>query len=183
MSYKPMFVERLEDRRLMSAVPTPGMAIPGLFPIEHVQGRTVAAAAAPDPTSTPTPAPSQTPAPPFVPPAPGTRSTRLLGHWEGEVETKIVFVPLEFSSELIITGQTDTTLTGTVSIRGNDVSGTFQGRINPRNGRFRYTLRDDDATVTITGRLGPGGQAMSGKIRANYDGFKAKGDFDYEIVR
>jgi len=177
-------VESLENRRLLSAS-MPGVAIPGLYglPIPSIGG----SEAVPAPHQTAKPAPfSQADTPTAPPSAPaGVQATSLIGHWEGHVRGKVLIVGLSVSATLDITAQTDTTLTGSIDIKGNTYSGTFKGHINAKTGKFNYTLKDGRTKITLTGRLNPTGQIMEGKIKAKLGdgipliGKTVKGTYDF----
>jgi hypothetical protein len=110
---------------------------------------------------------------------PTVRSTDLKGDWSGEIEVDILFFEKDFDAELHITGQTETTLTGTIEIDGHDFSGTFNGHINPTTGRFTWKVEDDGDSVELVGRLNAKGTKMVGEIEGDYDGFDADGDFEF----
>ena len=170
MSYRAPFVEPLEGRRLMSGSILLPVVVPGLYGL-----------AVPPALSNPIQIAEP---PPLVPTAPATGSkenpsTVLTGSWDGRVSTKIAFFPLGFDAKLHITGQTATTLSGSLTIEGHTVNGTFTGKINPKNGRFQYTVKDGDDSITLTGRLNASGRTMYGRVKAKYLGFSAKGKFEF----
>jgi hypothetical protein len=197
MSYPPASVEPLESRRLLSGsdplitLNQPVLSYPLLIPPVSAPTTTSTGAGSGATTtppstssaatnSTPTPPPTTTPTPTATP-TPVTRSTNLVGHWTGQVKAKLfLFITKKFSATLDISSQTATALTGTISIDGNDFTGTFTGHISPKNGRFIYTVKDNDVSIKITGRLNRKATAMYGDISAEFMGFSVKGRHEFK---
>jgi hypothetical protein len=199
MSYPSVSVEPLESRRLLSGsdllitlnqpvlsdpLLMPPVSAPASTPTAAGSGATTTPSSASSGTASPTPTPTPTTTPiATVTPTPVTRSTNLVGHWTGQVKAKLfLFITKKFSATLDISSQTATTLTGTISIDGNDFTGTFTGHINPKNGRFIYTVKDNDVSIKITGRLNRKETAMYGDISAKYMGFTVKGRHEFKKV-
>jgi len=110
-----------------------------------------------------------------------TRSTNLVGHWTGTIKaTLFLFITKKVSATLDISSQTATALTGTISIDGNDFTGTFNGHINPKNGRFNYSVKDNDVSIKISGKLNRKATAMYGDISAKFMGFTIKGRHEFK---
>lgn len=181
MSRQPLFVESLETRRLLSANPLPNYFLvpPGFGPVlaKPVKATTPAGENRPGRANPAKNKPVVT-----APAGPVVRSTNLVGKWDGEVTTKILFIRKSFDLAFAITEQTATTITGQIEIAGREVDGTFKGKINPRNGRFAFRLKEDDASVKIEGRLNARATAMAGEISAKYKGFKVGGKFEMRKV-
>jgi hypothetical protein len=190
MSYLPASVEPLESRRLLSTsdllvtLNQPVLSDPLLLPpvSQPTTTTTPAPAGAGPAATTPSPTtPAATNSTPTATPAPGTRSTNLVGHWTGQIKaTLFLFITKKVSATLDISSQTATALTGTISIDGNDFTGTFTGRINPKNGRFHYAVKDNDVSIKISGKLNRKATAMYGDISASFMGFTIKGRHEFK---
>lgn len=165
MSYGSQ-VERLEGRRLLSAAAVWGGVMQPVTVASHpgvVQG-------------------SARPAAGVVARGPAqAQSTDLVGNWAGNVKVKYFFYSRKFDGKMAITGQTDTGITGTITIGGHTMTGTLNGKIGPL-GKFTYSLTQGKDSVTVSGRLNPAGTAMAGNVSGKYDGWKAKGDFSFKKV-
>ena len=159
--------EPLEGRRLFASTGFVGYIAPVIGPIAEVtalRNGTVDAGTSSTPTATP---------------AAGPRPTDLKADWEGKVTVKIVVLKKQFDAELEITGQTDKSITGSVTIDGHEHSGTFTGKINPKNGKFKYKLKDGRESITLSGTLDRKGSYMFGKVEGKYDGWKVTGKFEF----
>ena len=115
-------------------------------------------------------------------PAPA-RATSLVGHWEGEVKVKVFIFTKEVTVAFDVTDQTDTTLTGSVTIGGRQLAGTFTGHVNGTSGRFTYRIRQGDASAKIRGRLNSAGTRMAGEMSGDSGTTSADGDFDLKKGR
>lgn len=182
-------VECLEDRRVLSATPIPIVVVPGLNGLQGgAQSGTSAAPTKPTTSTHGTSSGQQTTSSSgqgttqaaTPPPTTGTRVTSLIGHFEGDVKTKVFIISLKSSAKLDITAQTDTTLTGTIEIKGKKFSGTFKGHINAKTGKFSYTVKDHGTSIKLTGTLSRSGTKMSGKIKAKYSGFSINGKYSFD---
>lgn len=120
--------------------------------------------------------------------APAVRSTDLVGEWDGHIKVRFGLFSRKFDLDFSIYNQTSNSISGRVEIDGHEFEGTFFGKINPKNGRFRYTLDDDGEEVTIKGQLGKRGLIIGGgKIDAeDWDGwdwgFEMKGSFEVDKI-
>lgn len=118
---------------------------------------------------------------------PLVRSTDLVGEWDGHIKVRYGFFSRKYDLDFSIFHQTDHSISGRVEIDGHDFEGTFYGKINPKNGRFRYTLDDDGEEVTIKGQLGKRGLIIGGgSIKAEDWGWgwdwDIKGSFEVEKI-
>ena len=163
------FIQSLEHRSLLSAAPWILSAAASAGPIagpavhdSHVTTRSALVASVTTPVT------------------PTVRATDLTGDWSGFVKVKIFIFKKKFDAALHITGQSDTTLTGKITIKGHDYSGTFTGKINPATGRFRWQLHENGANIKLVGRLNTAGTVAVGNVEAKYAGFKVKGSFRFE---
>ena len=163
------FVESMEQRQLFAVQPIQLLAQP------WTGERVWPSALVVEPAATPS-APAEVGA---TPQTPVVRSTDLVGLWDGAVRVKIVLFKKNFDAEIRITKQTDTELTGSIEIKGHDFSGTFEGRIKPETGRFRWKVEDDGDSIEIVGRLNTAGTKIVGDIDAEYAGFEADGSFEF----
>ena len=188
MSYPPRPVEPLESRTLFSSGPFIIPTVPVVLPPGTVAspgttsgGTTTSSGGGQTQQSGGTPSQPPTGSTVQTPTTPQVRSTDLTGHFEGKIKVKLfLFIQKKVSASLDISSQTATTLTGSISIDGKALSGTFTGHINPATGKFTYTLKDSGATVKITGRLNTAGTVIVGKITAKYLGLKVKSTYHFD---
>ena len=119
---------------------------------------------------------------------PVVRSTDLVGEWEGHIKVKYLFFSKKYDFDMSIFHQTDNSVSGRIEIDGHEFEGTFYGKINAKNGRFRYTLDDDGEEVTIKGQLGKRGFVIGGgNVKAEdwggWDwGWDVKGSFEVDKI-
>jgi hypothetical protein len=119
-------------------------------------------------------------------PAP-TTTPSLIGDYQGTLKTKgIIFgigamtVPLE----IIVTGQTLTSLTGSIIADGNTASGTITVT-ELTTGKVTMSLNDSGVTVTLNGKVNvvntktgfAPGSVISGSGTIDISGFSVDGDF------
>ncbi|QOV89398.1 hypothetical protein [Humisphaera borealis] len=119
--------------------------------------------------------------------APLVRSTDLVGEWEGHIKVKYFLFSKKYDFDMSIFHQTDNSISGRIEIDGHDFEGTFYGKINEKNGRFRYKLDDDGEEVTIKGQLGKKGLIIGGgSVKAEdwgWDwGWDIKGSFEVDRI-
>ncbi|MDB5295729.1 MAG: hypothetical protein JWO31_1712 [Phycisphaerales bacterium] len=176
MSTSKGFVESLEGRQFFAAQPL------DLSPGQVVNAGVWASLNSPEVNATPAKATGEVSvalAP--VNPAPvvqtGSRPVSLVGDFTGSVKAKVFMFSKKLDFELNITDQTINSITGTITVQGHDYTGTLIGKINPKNGRFKYVLKGDDH-VSITGQLSKSGNTIGGgDVKAEYHGFNVKGGF------
>src|SRR4051812_31520637 len=106
MSFKPSFVESLEDRRLLSASQLLALPVPGLASLISASTQQTQPAAS------------------TVHKA-AARVTNLVGQWKGSVNVKFLFFKQTIAAALNITGQTANTLTGSIEAFGQKLTGTL----------------------------------------------------------
>ena len=183
MSYVPASVESLEPRRMLSSSSAlvslimPVLSNPVLLPpVTAPAAKSTQPSAKPPASST-----GSAVSTPTTSPTPVTRSTDLVGHWTGKIKaTLFLFITKKVSATLDISSQTATALTGTISIDGNDFTGTFTGHINPKNGRFNYSVKDNDVSIKLSGKLNRKATAMYGDVSAKFMGFTIKGRHEFK---
>jgi len=116
-----------------------------------------------------------------------TTSPSLIGDYQGTVTTKAIAFGLGSTTqdlEINVTGQTLTTLTGSITVAGHSTSGTITVK-ELTNGKVTMTVNDSGTTVTLTGKVNvaptgtglPPGSVISGSGTLNILGFDIKGDF------
>ena len=119
-------------------------------------------------------------------PAP-TTSPSLIGDYQGTVTTKGVIFGIGATTqplEINVTGQTLTTLTGTITVAGQSASGTITVT-ELTNGKVTMTLNSSGTTITLTGKVNvattgtglPPGSVISGSGSLSIAGVSIKGDF------
>ena len=184
MSYVPASVESLEPRRVLSSsaelvtVIMPVLSGPLVLPPVTAPSPTPTQPSAKPPASS---TGSTVSTPTTSPTTPIRRSTDLVGHWTGKIKaTLFLFITKKVSATLDISSQTATALTGTISIDGNDFTGTFTGHINPKNGRFNYSVKDNDVSIKLSGKLNRKATAMYGDVSAKFMGFTIKGRHEFK---
>jgi hypothetical protein len=166
-------LEALEDRRLLAAGTPQLLCVGGICTLTNPTSSSVdaaphqrqprsgrGAASAPPAVSNPAAAPN------------------LVGVWDGKIKVKIIIITKKFKAKLEIAGQTDTTLTGAITVQGRRAAGTFIGHIDSA-GKFRYELKQSGTDITLSGSLSTDQKRMSGKIDLKYHGFKVKGKYDF----
>src|SRR4051812_5145718 len=114
-SERPVVVESLEDRRLLSGNPVilwpVNIGVPGGVVVSPVSG-----------TTSPTSGGKSSSANVTV------KSTKLVGDWKGKINVNVfLFVKKKFSAVLDITGQNASSITGSITVDGKKFSGTFNG--------------------------------------------------------
>lgn len=182
MSYPPprlsTVVEPLEDRRLFSIpanVPwQSGIAVlPGSSGLPGIPAAPIDASAAAGVVQIGGTLDS-------VPGTPiNVKTTDLTGVWKGKVRgTVALFFSKSYKATLSITSQTDTALTGVLTVKGHKFDGTFTGSINP-DGTFHYEYASGDVTLKLDGQITYRGDYISGTIDAKYDGWSIGGTFKF----
>jgi len=170
------FIQTLEDRKLFAAQPM--SLTPGSVVNPHLQPSTTLMPASKETEQPVKKAGKQKAA---AGDEPLVRATDLTGEWDGHVKVRYGFFSKKYDFELSIYHQTDHSISGRLEIDDHDFEGTFFGRINPKNGRFRFEMDDDDEEVTIKGQLSKRGIIIGGgKVEAEYWGWDIKGSFELD---
>lgn len=158
-----LVIESLEDRRLMSANPIIA------WPVGGVYGVTVGVTANGSTQNGKSTSAHVT-----------VKSTNLVGEWDGKVKVNLfLFVSKKYGATFEITGQTPTSITGKVTIKGHTYSGTFVGKIN-KDGSFSYKLSKGKDSIKVSGQISTDGKSIEGTISAKYSGWSVKGSFDFD---
>ena len=105
----------------------------------------------------------------------------LIGTWTGNVKVKIVFVTQKLGTQLVVTGQTASTITGTLTVSGKSQSGTFAVTWH-KNNRFEIAMESGKTKVQLNGQLNDSLNEMGGDGSVSYSGFSASGSFDLNKV-
>lgn len=163
------FIQTLEDRKFLAAQPM------SIAPVDVVNPHLKPISLPSD--SQPVKKDAKAKKPKNVGDAPVVRSTDMVGEWEGHIKVRYAFFSRKYDFDMSIFHQTDNSISGRVEIDGHDFEGTFYGKINAKNGRFRYTLDDDGEEVTIKGQLGKRGLIIGGgNVKAEDWGWDWIGD-------
>jgi len=159
------FVELLENRQLLSA----SVVDPATLGAEASMGLTVAPVSAPlKVTKKPRPVITTTPS--------------LVHNYFGKLKSSGIIFGIgskQLDFELLITGQTDTTLTGHFDLDGYSADATLKG-FEKTNGKFSYSVKTHGFTFSMNGRESNNGLMLGGhgSIKLNSVSiFKASGGF------
>jgi hypothetical protein len=160
------FVERLEDRRMLSAT----LVDPATLSADANSGLALA------PISAPLKAVKRKPKPVV------TTTPSLVNNYFGKLKSSGVIFGIgsrQLDFELLITGQTSTTLTGHFEVDGYGADATLKG-FEKTNGKFSYSVNTHGFTFKITGKESNNGLTLGGhgSIKLNSVSiFKTSGGF------
>src|SRR4051794_41001705 len=159
--------EGLENRRLLSGGPFPGVLLPMSADILGLQLAVDKSTASHSTTSS-----TRDTSPAAMP--------NIVGDWAGKVKATALFITKKLSFTMHVTSQTATTITGSVSAKGHTYDGTIPITWNGRD--FSMSYSDSKISGKINGTVNEAGDQITGTFKGKGYGLSPKGTIKLDKV-